>query len=228
MNRLLNSLKTNKMTIIVALPLNSVEMATAAEANGAQAIKTHLNMTHRASRVNFGSLEDERQVLAEILASVAIPVGIVPGASLDVGPELIAELAEMGFDYFDIFAHFMRPELLKVPGISRMAAVDSSMDFQLIAELASSEIEMMEGAIIAPEGYGAELSAVDLARYRILRKHVSIPLIIPSQRTIKPQDIPSLYEIGVEAVLVGVLSTGKDAGQLSRQVAAFREAVEKL
>lgn len=228
MNKLLNTLKTNPMTIIVATPLNSVEMARAAEANGAHAIKTHINMTHRASQVTFGTLEEERPVLTEIIHSVNIPVGIVPGASLDVGLEMIIELAEMGFDFFDMFAHFMKPELFQAPGISRMAAVDSSMDLETVGELSNLGVEMLEGAIISPEGYGAELSIVDLARYRILRKHVSIPLIIPSQRTLKPENISSLYDLGVEGVLVGVLSTGKDADQLARQVAAFREAAEKL
>jgi len=228
MDQLLNQLKTQKMTIIVAIPMNSVELALAAQENGADAIKVHINMIHRASKVEFGSLEDERQVLSEILAACRIPVGIVPGASLDVSTGLITELATMGFDFFDMFARFMTPELLDVPGISRMAAVDSTIDWSTISEIGKEGIQMLEGAIIPSTGYGERLSIIDLAQYRLLRKATTLPLIIPSQRTLVPSDIPLLFDVGVQAVLLGVLSTGSEATQLGQQIAFFRNAIDKL
>jgi hypothetical protein len=185
-------------------------------------------MTHRASHVRFGTLEEEHSVLTGILEQATIPVGIVPGASLDVPPDLIAELAEMGFDFFDMFARFMTPQLLKVPGISTMTAVDSSIDWPTIGALSDAGVQMMEGAIIPSSGYGERLSIVDLARYRMLRQRVSVPLIIPSQRTLIPSDIASLHATGVEAVMIGVLSTGTEPEELGPQVAAFRNAIDQL
>lgn len=225
---LLNHLMKNKMTIIVAIPQNTVELAVAAEENGADAIKVHINMTHRASKVEFGSLEDERPILSEIISTCSIPVGIVPGANLDISTELITELAEMGFDFFDMFARFITPELMGVPGISRMAAVDSSIDWDTISQLGAEGTQMVEGAIIPSSGYGERLSILDLAQYRLLREATNLPLIIPSQRTLKPSDIPYLFDIGIEAVLLGVLSTGTEAVQLGSQIAAFRKAIDKL
>lgn len=228
MDRLRNELDRNKMTIIVALPANSPEMARSAERNGAHAIKTHINMVHRASKVRFGSLEEERSALTEILQTVQIPVGLVPGASLDVSPEDIRILAAMGFDFYDMFCQFMRPQLFKVPGISVMGAVDSSYDLPTIMALGRPPLQMIEIAIIPSSGYGERLSIVDLVRYREVAAQLQVPAIIPSQRTLTAEDVPYLYETGAKALLIGVLSTGTEPDVLAEQIAAFRDAVERL
>lgn len=228
MNKLLNQIHSKKMSIIVALPMNSVEMAKAAEKNGADAIKTHIRMVHRASKVEFGTLEQERKALSGILESVNVPVGIVPGAALDVSTQDIKALVDMGFDFFDMFTHFMRPQLFEVPGISIMGAVDSSYDLPTIWELSRPPIQMMELAVVPSSGYGERLSMVDLAKYRQIIERMKVPAIIPSQRTLTPEDVPYLYEAGAQALLIGVLSTGTDLNELSRQTAAFKEAIEKL
>lgn len=228
MNRLVNELESNKMTIIVALPANSVNLAKAAQKSGAHAVKTHLNMVHRASKVQFGTLAQEHGTLEQILSAVDIPVGVVPGATLDVGPDDLVALAEMGFDFYDMFCQFMRPQLFDVPGISVMGAVDSSYDLTTIGALAQPPIQMMEIAIIPSTGYGDVLSVVDLAKYRQVIGHMNVPAIIPSQRTLTPADVPYLHETGAKALLIGVLSTGTDPDGLARQTAAFREAVERL
>ncbi len=228
MDRLLNELNSNKMTVIVALPANSVEMAQAAQKSGAHAIKVHLNMVHRASKVRFGSITQERAALDQILAVVDIPVGVVPGATLDVGPEDLRTLANMGFDFYDMFCHFMRPQLFEVSGISVMGAVDSSFDLQTIVAMSRPPIQMLEIAIVPGTGYGEKLSVVDLAKYRQVIDLMKVPAIIPSQRSITPADVPYLYETGAKALLIGVLSTGTDPDGLARQTTAFREAVERL
>jgi len=228
MDKLVNLINTKKMTIIVALPANSVEMAIAAANNGAHAIKTHIRMTHRASKVEFGTLEQERDSLTNILQAVDLPVGIVPGATLDVSKKDIEEIADMDFDFYDMFTTFIRPQLFEVGNISVMGAVDSSFDIDAIAALSKNPIQMMEIAIIPASGYGAPLSIVDLVNYRQTIERMEIPAIIPSQRTLTPEDVPYLYETGAKALLIGVLSTGTDLDILARQTAAFRNAVEKL
>jgi hypothetical protein len=228
MNRLVNELHVNDLTLLVALPANSVKMAKAAQDNGAHAIKTHLNMVHRASKVEFGTLEQERDVLARIVQAVEIPVGVVPGASLDVAPEDVGKLGEMGFDFYDMFYNFIRPQLAAVPGISMMVAVDSSCDLPMICALGRPPVQMMEIAVIPSSGYGARLSIADLARYRQITEQLKVPAIIPSQRALGPKDVPYLYETGAKALMIGVLSTGTDPDELARQTAAFREAVERL
>lgn len=228
MDKLLGTIKKSKMSIIVALPANSVDMAVAAEKNGADAIKTHIRMTHRASKVKFGTLEQERSALGEIIDAVNIPVGIVPGATLDVSPDDLQDIVDMGFDFYDMFTTFIRPQLFEVEGISVMGAVDSSFDLDTIGVLSKKPIQMMELAIIPSTGYGDLLSAVDLAKYRQAIARMGVPAVIPSQRSLTPADVPYIYDTGARALLIGVLSTGTDVDALASQTAAFREAVDKL
>ena len=56
MKKLIDLLKTNKMTLIVSLPENSLELALAAVEGGADALKVHCGVKHKASGVEFGSL----------------------------------------------------------------------------------------------------------------------------------------------------------------------------
>lgn len=228
MDKLVKTIQNSKMSIIVALPMNSVEMAIAAEKSGADAIKTHIRMTHRASKVEFGTLEQEKEKLNQIINSVNIPVGIVPGATLDVSKADIQALVDIGFDFYDMFATFIRPQLYEVDGISVMGAVDSSFDLETIEVLSTKPIQMMELAIVPSTGYGEKLSVVDLAKYKQAIDRMKIPAVIPSQRTLSPDDVSYLYEVGARALLIGVLSTGTDKDELARQTAAFRNAVEKL
>ena len=166
MSRFLQLLEGGRFGLIVALPANSVEMARAAEEGGADAIKVHLNITHRATKRTFGSLEAERAVLEEILEAVKIPVGLVPAAEKADRDEITAAAA-MPFDFVDMFAHFMPAWLLGVGTWSRMAAADASFNEELLRGLGQVPgIHMAELALIPPEGYGQPLNVRDLALYR--------------------------------------------------------------
>ena len=79
MNDLLRSIKKNKMTLIVSLPSNSKALAKAAAKGGADALKVHMNVKHEASGVVFGGYDDEKDAIGEVIDSVKIPVGIMPG-----------------------------------------------------------------------------------------------------------------------------------------------------
>lgn len=79
MSRLLEKLKSSKMCLIASIPQNNYELAKAAWEAGADAIKVHINIWHRASGNSFGSLEENREVFEKILKDSPVPVGIVAG-----------------------------------------------------------------------------------------------------------------------------------------------------
>lgn len=228
MGRFLERIRQGHFGVIVALPSNDLTMAQAAEAAGADAIKVHLNITHRASKVTFGSLEQERPVLERILSSVKIPVGIVPAAE-GVRRDEVAAVARMGFDFIDMFAQFIPPWYLQLPGVTKVAAVDSTWTPEEMRMLARvPEIEMVEVAIIAPEGYGQPLSLRDLVRYRAAVQALDKPSILPTQRRVELDDVPVLAGLGINAVMIGVLFTGREADQLYERTKAFVRAARGL
>lgn len=227
MSRFLQALAGGRFGLIVALPANSVEMARAAEEGGADAIKVHMNMTHRATKRTFGSLEAERPVLEEILQAVKIPVGLVPAADGADQAE-ISEAATMPFDFVDMFAHFMPSWLLNVGTWGRMVAADATFDLELLRALGRvSGIHMAELALIHQEGYGQPLNVRDLALYRAAVEAFGKPAIIPSQRRLEPADVPALRATGAAGLMIGVLSVGEDPAEIHAMTRAFRQAIDQ-
>lgn len=227
MSRFLETLRSGRFGLIVALPANSVEMARAGEEGGADAVKVHLNITHRATRRKFGPLETERPVLEEILNGVRVPVGLVPAAEGADRAEIVAA-ASMPFDFVDMFVHFMPAWLLKIGRWGRMAAADASCNLDLLRGLSRVPgLDMAELALIPPEGYGQPLNVRDLALYTAAAEALGKPAIIPSQRRLEPDDVPALRATGAAGVMIGVLSVGESAREIYEMTRAFRKAIDE-
>ncbi|MBN1458258.1 MAG: hypothetical protein JXA57_01895 [Armatimonadetes bacterium] len=210
--------------LIVSLPQNARELAQAAAEGGADALKVHLNVHHDASGTHFGSLAEERANLESIL-EVGLPTGIVPGVAASLpSREDMAELARMGVDFFDLYDHDMPPWMMEIEDLTRTVAASSSTPLDSVKEFESMGFEMVEGAIISHEGYGQMLSAADLAAYRRLRERTALPIIVPSQRAIRPDDVPALLAIRINAVMIGAVVTGREARQLEAATQQFAAA----
>ncbi|WP_240353174.1 hypothetical protein [Cohnella algarum] len=78
MNRLRQSLQSGKLQLFVSLPANDAKLAEAAVREGADGLKVHLNVAHRASGNSFGSLESYKETFAQIRSLFRGPLGVVP------------------------------------------------------------------------------------------------------------------------------------------------------
>lgn len=200
--------------LIVSLPSNSLELARAAVEGGADALKVHLNVRHDASGTKFGTLAEERTHLEQILA-LGLPTGIVPGVA-DALPSRaeMNELAHMGVDFFDLYDHDMPAWMVGFEGLTRTVAMSHATPFEAIAGLEALGFEMLEAAVIPHEGYGQPLSVADLFTYQRLRRATSLPIIVPTQRAIQPEDVPALLATGINALMIGAIVTGREAESL--------------
>ena len=54
------------MDLVVSLPRNDVELATAAANAGANALKVHMNVAHRASGTHFGTYDYVREAASQL------------------------------------------------------------------------------------------------------------------------------------------------------------------
>lgn len=213
--------------LIVSLPANSVELAQAALAGGADALKVHIHVHHDASGTQFGSLAEERENLERIVA-LGLPVGIVPGAAERIASrEEMHALAEMGLDFFDFYAHDTPAWAAHFDKMTRAVAINSVGARETLTDLEALGFELIEAAVIPHDGYGRPLTAADLAAYRMVRRATRLPIIIPTQRAIQPEEARLLTEdIGIEAVMIGAIVTGREPAGLrdatKRYVAALR------
>lgn len=60
-------IETNKFSLVVSLPSNKLELAQAALDGGAQAVKVHCNVWHRASGHTFGTYAENREFLRQLI-----------------------------------------------------------------------------------------------------------------------------------------------------------------
>ncbi|WNR44848.1 hypothetical protein [Paenibacillus roseipurpureus] len=228
MSRLRTALGKEGLQLLVSLPSNDVELAKAALAEGADGLKVHMNVSHRASGNSFGPLGHYEATFQEIRSLYEGPFGIVPGGAMaEVKRDEIEKLPALGVDFFSIYAHHMSTFLLGAKGLSKTFATDPAFDLKLVEGAKAFGMDALEASIIPGDEYGSPLHFGDLMKYRFLVQHARVPVIVPSQRKLTPEDVPALSECGVKALLIGAVVTGRSKEGIQRAVSAFREAIDR-
>lgn len=225
--RLRRLLEAKTMTLVASLPDNTPDLARAAVENGADVIKVHLNVVHRASNTCFGPLEEERERLLAVLEAAAdIPVGIVPGGRPGIGRMEIEPLIGMGFDFVSAYAVHLSAAFLTVKGIGKMVALDSSYTLEDARAMAGLGVDVLEASIIPPEGYGHPLTAADVLRYAALARAFDGPVVVPTQRKIVPDDLSALMMAGVRGLMIGAVVAGKDPLSYGAATKLYRRVID--
>ena len=224
----MDALNKNVLTLIVSLPENSAELAKTAEKAGADALKVHINVKHKASETKFGTFEEEKSKLSEIVKAVKIPVGIVPGEETCATEEEMENLRRMGFDFFDMYLRVMPSYMLQLKGMAKVVAIDEKYTVDKIFGLRRLGADALEAAIVPESGYGKELTVGDLQHYITLAISTEIPVIVPSQRAVKVSEVPIIHDTGVKGLMIGAIITGTIPKSIAETTAAFRVAVDNL
>lgn len=216
------------MTLIVSLTENSESAAKAIENAGADSIKVHLNCIHRASKTHFKTWQEEKSAIFNIPDLLNIPVGIVPGAEIVATMPEMLEIASCGFDFLDIFTHHMPPEYLSISELTKVTAIDFRFDLARAPLLESLGVEVIESSIIPPEEYGQPLTVNDLTLYKTLISSVNLPVFVPTQRKVKPEEVGYLRDVGASGIAIGAVVTGNSLDNVLRVTEKFRKAIDKL
>mgnify|MGYP001266198430 CR=1 FL=1 len=222
MRSLKKLLNEKDLSLIVSLPSNNLEIAKAAIAGGADAIKVHLNVEHRASGNTFGSLEENRTFFEKLVNEFSGPIGIVPGGNPDsIKEQELRALEDLGFSFYSVYMKHAPSFMLDLK-MEKTVAGDSSFSLETIRSLNHFKIDAFEASIIPGEEYGTALNFQDLLNYRSIVDVLDLPVIVPSQRKITPDDIPHLASTGIRAVMVGAVTTGNDTDSIEKAVSDFK------
>ena len=207
---MLETLAADEPTVIVSLPKNDIDMAQAAIDAGADGIKMHLNATHRASGTTYGSLDEEREILQK-LCSLDTLVGVVPGQDVAVVRRTLTNLSEFPIDFIDGFAHHLPSGAKEISGLPTWAAPTSEYDFEEILALGQTSIDAIEAALFPKDEYGSPFSVRHLAQYISLAEELSIPVIVPTQLELTPDDAAQLVDNGITNFLLGSIVLGSSS-----------------
>lgn len=222
----------NKFSLVVSLPSNDLALAKAALEGGAQAVKVHCNVWHRASGHTFGTYAENRAFLKQLIALCGdVPVGLVPGgADAFITEQERQELEDMGLGFFSSYSQHLPCHMMESKKLTKMVAIDYTYTQNTLDAVRRSPIDVLECSVQPGENYGTDLNYADILRYSDLVDKSGKPCLIPTQRKIKPSEVKHLYGAGCKAVMIGAIVMGKEPGpeQVKATTAAFREAVEAL
>lgn len=217
---MLETLESDKLTVFVSLPRNDTNLAEAAVAAGAQGLKVHINVDHRASRTEFGTLEEERSTIEDI-CDFDVPVGIVPGQNLETIHNALPLLDELPIDFVDAYAHHLPATFESHTDYPVWASASDEYLFEEIHALNTAGIDVVELGIQPKERYGEKVSTRDVATYIRLNDTLEKPAIVPSQLKLTPSDMSTLSESGVNNFLLGSVVVGNTIDSVSETVASF-------
>lgn len=223
---------SNKMSLVVSLPANDLDLAEAALKGGAQALKVHINVWHRASGNTFGSFQQQKGFLQDLIALAGeVPVGLVPGAEeAFISEEEMHQLEDMGIKFFSCYSDNLPAFLLYSKKIQHMVAIHNNYDEHILNGVRHSGlIDVLECSIMPGDVYGSPLVYSDVLRYTDVVEKTGKPVLIPTQKKIKPSEVRALYDAGCKAVMIGAVVMGKKTPEeCERATASFREAIEAL
>lgn len=222
---LYQKLTDGSFPVIVSLARHDLDLAKAALDGGAYALKTHLNAYHRATGTTFGSFADERAFFEE-LAKLGVPLLVMAGQETVPTAEEMEMLHALGFEGFNVYVDHMQPHLLGSK-LRPMPALSSTSMPEDIARIATIPGCIIEASIMPFERYRTAVLDADLQKYRAIVEAVDVPVIVPSQLQVSPDDAKALRDIGVAAPLLGAIVTGDTATSIYRAVSGIVEATRK-
>lgn len=215
-------LSRQKMPIIVSLPENRMDLAQAAIDAGADALKFHINTLHRASDNVFKEIDDYIDIFKEVRQTFLGPMGIVIGDEFEkVTRVSTSQLKELGFNYYSLNATDIGSKTLLQNDLGHTVAINHNFNFSQLPAIESFNIQAVELSIIRKEDYGKSLHFEDLLAYKSYRDHTRLPLIVPSQKRLVPEDLLLLRNIGIDSIMLGVVTLGKTAESIYNTIEKF-------
>ena len=223
MNSSLQELFNSKsMSIIASLPENRMDLAQAAIDAGADALKFHINVSHRASGNKFENVNSYIEVFNEVRGKFGGPIGIVIGDEIEKVLSVdVKGLKELGFNFFSLYAKDIGSNLLLQDDLEQTVALNTEFSIDKAQYIDSFNYKAVELSIVKKEDYGKPLNFEDIISYKSYRENTKLPIIIPSQKKLVPEDMVVLENIGINAVMLGAVTIGKTAESIYENISKF-------
>jgi hypothetical protein len=136
--------------------------------------------------------------------------------------------AGAGCECVSLYLHHTPLEVLAFDGLVKMIALDYTWSPSAAASLKGIGANVLEASVMHPDTYGEPLSGRELLAYRELCGASELPVVVPTQRAVLPEECVQLAEAGVAGIMIGAVVTGKNAKTLGPAVAAFRKALDGI
>ncbi len=203
------TLNSGKELLIVSLPVNSYEFAYEAVKNGADAVKLHVNVKHRVTKITHSSWKEIKTEALKIANELNVPVGIVPGDCNFTTKDDMQDMVRSGISFFDAYIEDIHLWMNDIE-MSKMFALNYGWDEKHLAHLEEEGADCIEMSIINPSDYGKRINVRDIMDYKEILKKTELPAFIPSQKNIYPEEVKQLLATGIRGLILGAIVTGDD------------------
>ncbi len=208
------------LLLVVVLPESNPELARAAIQGGADALEIRVSVQTDVAA--------EAQTLAEILKIAGDrPCGVLPVGPVRLEVKRLEALRAIGFDFAAITTHDS-PAVLSLRGMARVLTVDNSLDLELLRGISELPIDCVEVFTASPEGFGKPFSLRDALRVKTLSMLVRKPILLRGEQSIQPDDVVSLYETGIEGLVIDSSITGSDKSTVESVTGAYHKAIQAI
>lgn len=228
-----NSLRTlfdqKKLSIIVSLPENRVDLAKAALDAGADALKFHINVNHRASGNEFKDIDYYMETFREIRELYDGPLGLVLSDDVNKVNQLdLQQIKDIGFTYFSLYSKDITSKLLLQNELEKTVAVDDLFHLNEVKVIENFDMKAVELSVVKKADYGKPLNFEDITLYMNYRKQTNLPIIIPSQKKLVPEDLDIFHQIGIQSAMLGAVTIGTTEKSIYETVTTFTKKVSTI
>jgi hypothetical protein len=225
---LLDSLAKDDFVILGDLASNSPEFAIACEEARANALVLHIN-DDSAKGSRFGGLEIEQDSLRDCLSSVRIPVGISIGDSRPLVREEWEICVALGFSFVIMLAHHMPTFVWKDERLTKIVSIGPGYILEQVKTISEfKEVSALVASLTPSQGHGLPLNLFDVATLRLITSLSRKPVLYPTQRRIRPEDIPILDEEGCHGVLVNGSIYAQNKEEFKEALTRFRSLCPEI
>jgi hypothetical protein len=218
-----------KFTIISNLYTNSLQLASASEEGGADAIELNLNFEETGTGVRYGTIDLEEHAISEIIGSVKVPVGVRIGDAPMIRREEWEKIVSTGIDYVKMMAHHMPSFIYNDERVCKIISVGSGYVLEQVEILAhDGRVSGIEAAIISPQVFRLPLTLLDITTYALITRRASKPVIVPSQKYIEPNDLRILKKIGVEGLVINYTIIGTNPLGYAEILQEYKRVADEL
>jgi hypothetical protein len=215
----------NKFVLFGDLHLNSRDFAIACEEAGVDSVLFHLNQDVGGG-VRFAGLEVEEDTIRDSLSVLKIPAGISIGDTRMLLNEDWEAIARIGFSFVNMFAHQLPTFVWDDHRFAKLVSIGPGYILEQVKAL--SEFDSVSGIVAAlspSQVLGLPFTMLDGTTLKLITKLASKPVYVPTQRSIRPQDVKLLRELGCNGLLLSSTVYGDSVESCKVNVARFKEEI---
>jgi hypothetical protein len=157
-----------------------------------------------------------------------MPVGIMPGGKIHASREEMQAMVKMGFDFFNMKMQHFAADFSKLKDISRVVGLGNRFTIDLVLGVGQYQADAVDAAIIPSTEQGKDLVVGDLQNYISIVMSAGIPVIIPTQRSIRLSEVAILADTGAKGLMLTPVVMGTSVKHMEKNVREFRAEVDDL